>query len=79
MLLYDSNLGNQHSTIRKFAKRLFGPYIVKKVYDNATYILSELDGTLLQNVMHKKRLQIVKKRYESKPPPNEDDEREDSR
>ena len=79
MLLYDSNLGNQHSTIRKFAKRLFGPYIVKKVYDNATYILSKLDGSLLQSVMPGKRLKIFKKRYESEPSRNEDNEREDSR
>ena len=73
VLLYDSSLDNQHSTIRKFAKRWFGPYIVKKVYDNATYILSELDGSLLQTVMPGKRLKIFKKRYELEPSLNEDD------
>jgi hypothetical protein len=43
-LRIDSSLDNQHSTIRKFSKRLFGPYIVKEVHDNATYALTKLDG-----------------------------------
>jgi hypothetical protein len=45
VLVYDSNLDNQHSAARKFSRGWFGPYIVKKVKDNATYHLTELDST----------------------------------
>ena len=62
VLMYDNSLENQHSTIRKFAKRWFGPYVIKKVYDNATYKLSEIDGSLLQNLILGKRIKIFKKR-----------------
>jgi hypothetical protein len=62
VLMYDNSLDNQHSTIRKFAKRWFWSYIIKKVYDNATYKLSELDGSLLQNLIPGKRIKIFKKR-----------------
>ena len=31
VLVYDSSLDNQYSTARKFAKRWFGPYMVKKI------------------------------------------------
>jgi hypothetical protein len=40
VLVYDSSLDNQHSSARKFFKRWFGPYVVKKVGDNATYHLA---------------------------------------
>ena len=30
--------------MRKMVKRWFGPYIVLRVFDNATYKLKELDG-----------------------------------
>ena len=58
MLVYDSSLDIQHSTVRKFAERWFGPYIVKKAYNNLIYKLSELDVTLslrqtyITNSMH---------------------------
>ena len=41
VLVYDSSLDNQHSTLKKFAKRWFEPYVVKHVNDNATYFLRE--------------------------------------
>jgi hypothetical protein len=47
VLVYDSSLDNQHSTTQKFSRQWFGPYVVKKVEDNATYRLVELDGTPL--------------------------------
>ena len=47
MIVYDSSLYNQHSLMRKFAKRWFGPYMVTSANDNATYHLAELDGTRL--------------------------------
>ena len=77
MLVYDNSLGNPHSTVRKFAERWFGPYIVKNVYDNSTYKLSELDGTLILNVVAGKRIKIFKKRFELNPPPI--DQHEDER
>ena len=58
MLAYDSSLDNQHSIDHKFAERWFGPYIVKKVYDNFTYKLSELDGTLILNVVAGKGIKV---------------------
>lgn len=39
VLVYDISFDGQHSTNRKFAKRWFGPYIVKQVCANATYLL----------------------------------------
>ena len=45
MLVYDINLDNQHRSTRKFARRWFGPYMVRSVNDNATYHLAELDKT----------------------------------
>jgi hypothetical protein len=77
VLVYDSSLDHQHSTVRKFAERWFGPYIVKKVYENFTYKLSELDGTLILNVVAGKRIKIFKKRFELNPPPI--DQHEDER
>ena len=48
MLVFDSTLEHQHSTVRKFARRWFGPYVVERVNDNATYLLRELDGTMFK-------------------------------
>ena len=62
VLVYDSSLDNQYSTIRKFSKRWFGPYIVKEVHDNATYTLSELDGFELRVPIAGKRVKLFKQR-----------------
>ena len=43
-------------------KRWFGPYIVMHVLDNATYKLSELDGTELIVPIAGKRVKLFKKR-----------------
>ncbi|KAL3680258.1 hypothetical protein R1sor_023214 [Riccia sorocarpa] len=64
VLVYDSNLDNQHNALKKFAKRWFGPYVVEKVYDNATYKLRELDGARLRRPIAGKRVKIFKKRNE---------------
>ena len=42
---FDAKHRLQHSSIRKFAKRWFGPYEVWKVFDNGTYRLCELAGS----------------------------------
>ena len=62
VLVYDSSLDNQHSTARKFAKRWFGPYVVKQVYDNATYLLREFDGTELKTPIAGKRIKLFRRR-----------------
>ena len=62
MLVYDSSLDNQHSTARKFSRRWFGPYVIKKVEDNATFRLLELDGTPHALLIAGKRIKIFKRR-----------------
>jgi hypothetical protein len=48
--------------LRKFAKRWFGPYEVRKAFENGTYRLSKLDGTELRVPIAGKRVKIFKKR-----------------
>ena len=62
VLVYDSSLMHQHSTVKKFAKKWFGPYVVLKVHDNATYSLRELDGTVIRNLVAGKRVKAFKRR-----------------
>ena len=67
MIVYSSSLDHQYTTIQKFAKRWFGPYEVRKVSDNGTYRLCELDGTILRVPIAGKRVKIFKKRTDDKP------------
>ena len=67
VLVYDSSLDHQHTTMRKFAKRWFGPYEVRKVFDNGTYRLCELDGTILRVPIAGKRVKVFKKRTDKEP------------
>ena len=60
MIVYDSSLDHQHTTIRKFTKRWFRPYEVRNVFDNGTYRLSELDGIVLRVPIAGKRVKIFK-------------------
>jgi hypothetical protein len=62
VLVFDSTLEHQHSTLRKFAKRWFGPYVVIKVHDNATYSLRELDGTPCRIPVAGKRIKAFRRR-----------------
>lgn len=62
VLIYDSSLMHQHSTVKKFAKKWFGPYVVLKVHDNATYSLRELDGTVIRNPVAGKRVKAFRRR-----------------
>ncbi|KAL3696746.1 hypothetical protein R1sor_010822 [Riccia sorocarpa] len=62
VLVYDSSLENQHSTVRKFSRRWFGPYVVLAVHDNATYSLRELDGTPLRIQVAGKRVKLFRRR-----------------
>ena len=69
MLVYDSSLDNQHRSTRKFARRWFGPYVVRGVNDNATYHLAELDGTQITTPVVGKRIKAFKRRNEAEPNP----------
>ena len=61
VIVYDSSLDHQHTTIQKFAKRWFGPYEVQKVFDNGTYRLCELDGIVLRVPIAGKQVKIFVK------------------
>ena len=62
VLVFDSGLEHQHSTVRKFSRRWFGPYVVVATHDNATYTLRELDGTVLKIPIAGKRIKAFKRR-----------------
>ncbi|KAL3676471.1 hypothetical protein R1sor_026419 [Riccia sorocarpa] len=51
-----------HSTVRKFSRRWFGPYVVLSVHDNATYALRELDGTPVRVQVAGKRVKLFRRR-----------------
>ena len=72
VVVYDSSLDNQHRSTRKFARRWFGPYIVRSVNDNATYHLAELDGTQITTPVAGKRIKAFKRRNEAEPNPGPD-------
>ena len=67
MIVYNSSLDHQHTTIRKFAKRWFGSYAVRIVFDTGTYRLCELDGTVLRVPTTGKRVKVFKKRIDDGP------------
>ena len=53
--------------MRKFAKRWFGPYEVRKVFNNGTYRLCKLDATMLRVPIARKWVKIFKKRTYEEP------------
>ena len=69
VLVYDSNLENQHKAMRKFTRRWFGPYVVQSANDNGTYHLAELDGTRMAIPVAGKRIKAFKKRHDGEPDP----------
>ena len=62
VLVFDSTLEHQHSIVRKFARRWFGPYVVERVNDNATYLVHELDGTMFKISIAGKRIKVFWRR-----------------
>jgi hypothetical protein len=62
VLVFDSSLEHQHSTLRKFSRRWFGPYVVVATHDNATYTLRELDGTMFKIPVAGKRIKTFRRR-----------------
>ena len=77
VLVYDSNLDNQHKAMRKFPRRWFGPYAMTSANDNDTYHLAELDKTRIEVPMAGKRIKAFKKRHEDKPDPEGVDDGDD--
>ena len=61
VLVYESSLDNQHTLVRKFARRWFGPYVVTSANDNRTYHLAELNGTRMTIPVAGKRVKAFKK------------------
>ena len=53
--------------MRKFSRRLFGPYVVTSANDNGTYHLAELDGTRMAVPVAGKRVKAFKKQNEDEP------------
>jgi hypothetical protein len=62
VLVFDSSLEHQHSTLKKIARKWFGPYVVIDVHDNGTYSLRELDGTRLKVPVAGKRVKAFRRR-----------------
>jgi hypothetical protein len=62
VLVFDSSLEHQYSTLRKFSRRWFGLYMIVAIHDNATYTLRELDGTMLKIPVVDKRIKIFRRR-----------------
>ena len=67
VLVYDSNEDNQQQSMRKFAKRWFGSYVVTSANDNATYHLAELDDTRIAMPIVGKRIKDFKKWHDAEP------------
>ena len=67
MIVYDNSLYNEHNSIQKFANRWFKPYEDRKVLDNGTYRLCQLDGTILRVPIARKWVKIFKKQSNSEP------------
>ena len=62
VLIHEDHLMNQHSTIKKFALRWRGPYVVVTVHPNATYTVRELDGAVHSAKYAGKRVKVFKRR-----------------
>ena len=77
VLVYDSSLHKQHWSMRKFARRWFGPYVVASTNDNTTYHLAELDVTRIEVPVAGKRIKFFKKRHKVEPDPEMEDKDSD--
>ena len=69
VLVYYNSVNNQHRSTCKFAKRWFKLYVVISANDNATYHLTELDGTRITMPVAGKRIKAFKRRNEVEPNP----------
>ena len=62
VLIFNDYLLNQHATIKKFALRWRGPFVVVMVHPNATYTVRELDGAIHSERYAGKRVKLFKRR-----------------
>lgn len=62
VLISEDSLDNQHSTLKKFARRWRGPYVITKVHDNATYNIREMDGAEHRQPYAGKQVKLFKRR-----------------
>jgi hypothetical protein len=62
VLVAEGNIGQDHSSIKKFAQRWRGPFVVVTCHSNSTYTVRELDGTIHQVPYAGKRVKIFKRR-----------------
>ena len=60
--MLDNTLEHQHSTVKKFAQKWFELYMVERASNNATYLLHELDETILRIPMVGKHIKVFWKR-----------------
>ena len=66
-MVLDNSLENQYSTNRKFAKRWFGPYEVRKVTDMTFQYLNKVERTKIPTPIAKKRIIFFKRSEDTKP------------
>jgi hypothetical protein len=62
VLIAEGNIGNDHASIKKFALRWRGPFVVVTVHPNSTYTIRELDGAIHPIPYAGKRVKIFKRR-----------------
>ena len=75
VLVYNSSLDNQHGSMWKLSRWWFGSSLVMSTNDNATYYLSQLEGTRIAVPVVGKWIKAFKKQHESEP--NQEVENED--
>ena len=62
VLLYDSSRIKPYPNERKFEERWSGPFLIAEAYDNGSYKLKELDGTVINDIVSGGRLKKFKLR-----------------
>ena len=61
MIVYNNQLKNQHSSIRKILRQWFELYVVINGNHNVIYQVAEFDGTIVAISMVGKRVKIFRK------------------
>ena len=64
VLVYDTNLNNQHKATRKLARTWLGPYVVTSANDNGTYHLAELGQMQLAVPVDGMQIKAFRKQHE---------------
>lgn len=64
VLIAEGNIGQDHATVKKFAQRWRGPFVVVTIHSNSTYTVRELDGAIHRVPYAGKRVKIFKRRVD---------------